>query len=164
MSLSMSEKFDLQDGYRQRTPRKRRLLAILRTVSLFAALTGLTLIGVWVKFGSPRIAVRYLRGERLILEPERIWLTDLDSEPVVVHAEIRNYTAKPVRLVGASLRCTCVFAKELPATIPAGDTFRLPLQVHALPNKPEIDEMIAIYTDDPQRPQMRLRVVGTKRP
>lgn len=110
------------------------------------------------------MAVRYLRGERLILEPTRLHAEGLStSAPVLVSTVVRNYTGRPVRLLGSSVRCTCVISQELPATIPPGGTFRLSLRVQALPEKPKVDEPIVIFTDHRDYPRLGVRVIGTSR-
>jgi hypothetical protein len=115
-----------------------------RRVPVFAmAFGGLLALGLgaaWMIFGSLPVALRYLRGERLIAEPTRIHLNHLSAEvPTEALVEVRNYNLRAVQLLGATTQCTCVFARDLPVTIPAGRRFRLPIQVRLLPGKPTVD-------------------------
>lgn len=141
-----------------------RRVGLWLALALFGGMVAVTGGISWFAFGSIPVALRYLRGERLILEPARIHAANLTTtEPVAAYTEIRNYTPRPVQLLGASARCTCVFALDLPATIPAGRTFRLPVKVRALSDKPSVDETLIVFTDCKDRPQLRVRVSGTAR-
>lgn len=143
---------------RTRTSHLPAILAMVGAVVMLGAAI------VWPVFGSLPVAVRYLRGERLILEPTRLRAAGLStSKPIFVSTAIRNLTGRPVRLLGSSVRCTCVITQELPATIPPGCTFRLSLKVQALPEKPAVDEPIVIFTDHRDYPRLWVRVVGSSR-
>jgi len=136
-----------------RTSRRTWLRPALVAVAL--ALAGLGV--AQVRFGSIPLAIRYARGERLIVEPALLHvdgLTVADLTPAAT--EIHNYTGSPVRLLGSAANCTCVTVKDLPPSIPAGGTARLSFLVHALAGKPDVDQPIIL-------PQLGVRVTGTAR-
>lgn len=134
------------------------------SLAVFGALLVLGTAVVARSFGSLPMALHYLRGDRLFLEPARLRVGPLEvGKPITTFTEIRNDTAVSVRLLGANYRCTCAIAKDLPATIPAGATFRLPIVVQALKNKPTVDESIVIFTDCKERPQLVVHVLGSAR-
>ena len=127
-----------------------------------ATFSGLSV--AWIGFGSIPVALHYLRGDRLILEPASLHAEGLTiSNFVVVTTEIHNYTRAPVRLLGSAANCTCVTAKDLPGVIPAGEIGRVAFGVRALPGKPEVNQRIVIYTDNPGRPQLGVHVLGRAR-
>jgi len=132
----------------------------LAAVALALAGLGAAQIG----FGSLPLAIRYARGERLIVEPARLHVAGLTvADQTLVATEVYNYTKVPVRLLGSAASCTCVTVKDLPPSIPAGGKARLSLLVHALADKPGVDQPIILFTDDPGRPQLGVRVTGTAR-
>lgn len=129
---------------------------------------GFTLIEVLVVmsvgFGSLPVAIRYVRGERLIVEPVRFKLRGLKVDPPrTVATYVRNFTGRPVKLLGASTRCACVFAQDLPTNVAAGETRRLDLKVRSLPNKTELDQTIVIFTDCPEGSRLAIQVQGSSR-
>lgn len=147
-----------------RAPGSARRSWLWASLAICGVVLALGTFAVKRSFGSLPVALHYLRGERFILEPARLRVGPLDvGKPVATFTEIRNYTSSPVRLLGASYRCMCAVAKGLPATVPAGATFRLPIDVQALPNKPTVDESIVIFTDSEERPQLVVHVLGSAR-
>jgi len=148
----------------QSTPRLPERGHRLRLPYLVGAASVFLAFLIWYIFGSLPVALRFLRGERLILEPSQLRVGQLStSTPVLASTRIRNYTSGPVRLLGSNGRCTCVVAQELPATIPAGGTYELAIEVRALPNKQVVDEAIVIYTDNRKHPRLGVRVSGFRR-
>ncbi len=127
----------------------------------------LTLVGLgsaWLRFGSTPLAIRYARGERLIVASPRLHLAGLTvADRASASTEIHNYTRSPVRLLGSAANCTCVTVQDLPPSIPAGGEVRLSLLVHAQPNRPTVDQTIILFTDYPGLSQLGVRVTGTAR-
>lgn len=141
-----------------------RISSLLPGVVIVGVVSMLGVAVLWLVFGSLPVAVRYLRGERLILEPARLRAERLStSTPVLLTTTIRNFTGRPVRLLGSSVRCTCVVTQKLPAMIPPGGTFRLSLRVQASAEKPTVDEPIVIFTDHREHPRLGVRVTGASR-
>jgi hypothetical protein len=116
---------------------------------------------IWYFFGSLPVALRFLRGERLILEPSQVRVGKLSTAtPVMASTRICNYTSGRVRLLGFNSQCTCVVAQALPAVIPAGGTYDLAIEIRAIPNKQVVDEAIVIFTDNRKHPRLGVRVSG----
>lgn len=136
----------------------------LASLAVFGGTSVLGMAVAWLAFGSVPVALRYLRGERLIAQPRQLDAGTLSTTaPVIARAEIRNYTGHPVRLLGASYRCTCVVAGDLPATIPAGGSFPLTLKIQARPDKLTVDEPVVVFTDSRAAPRLVVRVRGEAR-
>ncbi len=140
---------------------------LLRVSSFAASFLGIVLLAMLalqIYFGSARVGVRYLRGERLIVGSPRVHVGVLaPASTVIVRTSIHNHTGVPVRLLGASTRCTCVMAIDLPAVIQPGSKFPLAFQVRALPGKTQVDEQVVIFTSDPRRPELSVVVTGSIR-
>lgn len=115
-------------------------------------------------FGSYSIAFKYLRGERLILEPEVlvVKMSQSDSGHSVVNAEVFNYSDRSINILGANTSCSCVVTDQLPVTISAGGVFKLPITLHAKPNQ-AVNESIVLYTDSPQHERLRVRLTSQNR-
>jgi hypothetical protein len=143
---------------------RRSWLWLWLSLAVSGALLALGATVVARSFGSLPVALRYVRGERFFLEPAWLRVGPLEvGKPITAYAEIRNHTSGPVRLLGADHRCICAVAKGLPATVPAGAIFRLPIAVQALADKPMVDESIVIFTDSKDRPELVVHVLGTAR-
>jgi hypothetical protein len=139
-----------------------------RRVAVFWCFTACAIIAtagfVWWFFGSIPVALRFIRGERVILEPTRLRAVGLTlDKPVRVSTRIRNYTSKPVRLLGSNVRCTCVVVQALPVTIPPGGTYELIIEARAIAGKPELDETVVVSTNTKEKPQLGVRVSGPRR-
>ena len=74
-------------------------------VALAVGAVALITVAGGLTFGSIPVALRFARGERLILEPSTLKAEGLtSSSAVVVTTTIRNYRSKPVRLIGSTAR------------------------------------------------------------
>ena len=138
--------------------------SLVGRIGIAGAIIGLVLLAMGVAqvgFGSIHVAILYLRGERLILSPADVRVEGLTrSKPVRVTARIWNYTGNPVRLLGSSVKCSCVTVKEMPEMIPAGVRSELVFEVHALAGSPEVDQEVAFFTDHATRPVLGAHVTA----
>jgi len=136
----------------------------LRIPLAVLALTILTLGVARITFGSIPVAIRYLQGERLILAPADLRVEGLTrARPVLITAEVRNYTSSTVRLLGSAANCACVTVKEMPDAIPAGGRSAIVLEARALPNKPDVNQVVVFFTDHPVRPKLGVHVTAKVR-
>ncbi len=111
-------------------------------------------------FGSVPVALRYLRGERLILEPSAIRIDrPAKGGEVAVEAVVSNLSDRPVILMGANTSCSCVVTGSLPVTVEPGGRFRLPVTVNVAPDK-IVDETIVLFTDHPNHARLGVRVTA----
>ncbi len=121
----------------------------------FAIVFGAAHAAAVTTFGSLAIALRYLRGERLMLEPRHLEFGNLPaSETITLGVDIRNYTPRAVTLLGATTACTCVVATGLPLAIGAGQHARIPIEVTLKPSDRHFDETLVIFTDCESHPKL----------
>ncbi|MBY0232120.1 MAG: DUF1573 domain-containing protein [Gemmataceae bacterium] len=85
------------------------------------------LLGIaWAGYGSLGAALAHLRNEPVGLSPS---VVDFGSSPagerIAAEVEIRNHGSEPLRLVGATIDCSCAVLDGLPQEIPAGGSTRL---------------------------------------
>jgi len=85
---------------------------------------------MYYRFGGIRFALRYLRGERIVvIAPE----ADLGTIPsgVVTHATfaIKNLTSEKITVYGADVDCSCVRPVGFPVTIDSHFTERFQLAI-----------------------------------
>lgn len=115
-----------------------------------------------IGFGSLDAALAYLRGERISVRPR---LLDMGrgqgGEAREATIEVRNWTGRPVRLIGGTSDCWCIVTEDLPLTIPAREgrsiTVKLffPAAASGIFNRKAL-----LLTDDNHSPRLLLRLTG----
>jgi hypothetical protein len=113
-------------------------------------------------FGSIPVALRYLRGERLVVEPTTISVGDgfagVEEEAAFL---IRNLSDKPVCILGATQSCTCLSIEQLPISILAHTSRVMRLGIRREGKSTErFEQGITYYTDSLQHPSFLLRIRG----
>ena len=163
-----TEELSFSPGSTATTPEAKSSFAVSRTGQrLIPWVVALLILGgglgaARVQFGSIALAVRYARGERLILEPASIRTGSLATDrPKVVSATIHNFGAKPIRVLGSAVNCVCVTVQDLPDAIPSWGSAQISLAVRALPGKAEVKQNVVIFTDHEQQSRLPIRVEGS---
>jgi hypothetical protein len=83
------------------------------------------------------------------------------GENVAVPFEIRNSSAQPVRLLGASSSCVCVMSlAQFPIFIGPRELKRIDVELHAPKTPRELRETLIIYSDSHGQPRIPLTIVG----
>ncbi len=74
-------------------------------------------------FGSPSIALAYLRGQRIEITPQvvSVGLGEI-GQSRDVQIELRTHTAKAIRVFGGTSDCSCVATQDLPITLAASSS------------------------------------------
>ena len=100
-------------------------------------------------FGSPTLALRYLRGERLLVGQPAVHFGRVPDGAVASRpVRIVNWTDTPVRLLGAGTRCPCLSVSELPATVAAGKERIVRVTLDTNRRRPGgLDEVVILNTD-----------------
>lgn len=115
-----------------------------------------------INFDSPRDVVSYLKGVRLVIEPEAAWVGE-GRQGEVRHAafEVRNLSNAPVTIIGVSSSCTCVSTDKLPIRLPAGGSrpLRVELRLDGKPSE-RVTQRLAYKTDHAPRPNLTVEVIG----
>src|SRR5258708_3967537 len=113
--------------------RVRRLIFTLAPpMGVFAILAITACAYASVRFRSPGTAVRYLRGERLLIEADNVELGDVQSGAEAnVPVRVANYSGAPVKVVGVWVSCSCLHANDYPLTVAPGERRTLPVVFRA---------------------------------
>jgi hypothetical protein len=107
-----------------RRARKRTLLWLATTLTLISVGFALLLVVGTQRFGSAASALAYLRGDRLVPDAYRkSFGTVAKDERPSVEFLLRNWSKKPIKVLGVTRSCTCLATSDLPVVIrPHGET------------------------------------------
>ena len=112
-------------------------------------------------FGSIPVAMRYLSGERVILEPMEVVLERPEMGGTVqFQAMVKNFADHQVNIMWANISCSCVVLTGLPSKIETGGELLLSISVNIVPDK-IVNETIILYTDHPNHVRLVVRVKAT---
>jgi len=117
---------------------------------------------IWslIRFGSPWLAISYLKGERLIAQRSLLMLDEgRAGEEREVEFTVRNIGNSPARIVGANYTCACVLTDRLPVSIPGNDTRKLKLKARYQASG-NLFQTINYYTDCLTQPILQIQVKG----
>ncbi|MGO9922025.1 MAG: DUF1573 domain-containing protein [Isosphaeraceae bacterium] len=152
-------------GDRPRSPARRWLIwTCLTSLLVVLGLAGLALLAR-AEFGSIPSALSYLRGARLI--PLRYSVpagTVVRGEERILEFKLKNWSDKPIVILGAKSSCTCVSLGDFPIRVPSGGTNNLGVRLRTKKRKPgPISERMRIYTDEKRSHGLTLAVTGVVR-
>ncbi len=111
------------------------------------------------RFGSPRAAWAYARGERILIDGRTQDLGEVRSgETRKVRYALTNLSSRPVRILGSRMSCTCTVAESLPeACMPGGKTIiRLDFSPSPSMANQTVDEIVRLFTDEANNPELVL--------
>ena len=137
----------------------RRLAPLLGGVGVGGVLC---LIWIAVNFGSPRDAMLYLRGVRVVLEPEVVSVGIAPAgETRRATFRVRNLSSEAVTIVGATQTCTCVTTAGLPITIPprSGHDLHVTIRIDGKPSE-QIAQDVSYFTSSPGHRALKVSVRG----
>ncbi len=140
--------------------RSRRIRGIQKLVAVFlVCMLACVLFGNLLHGGSVMIALAYLRGERLIIDPIVAFANDgLPGEEREILFRVLNFTDRPVKLLGANSSCTCASTKDLPLVIPPAESRMLSVTYRFSEAQSSLEEIVTLYTDDRQRSRLVVRI------
>jgi hypothetical protein len=133
--------------------------AVAIPVGAAVVLTALTGVGAWL-YGSPQAALARLRGEVLTASPDYVdFGVGTASHMLERTVEVRNWSERPVRLVGGTSDCSCVVTADLPLTIPPGEGRVVTVRATIPATNPgAVTRLAELWTDCPEWRKVRLRV------
>jgi hypothetical protein len=122
-------------------------------VAIFASLTALAIAGGTIAYGSHQAALARLRGDAIVIEPGILDLDVLEKDQSFDAAvTVKNWTDKPVRVIGGTSDCSCVATLDLPVVIEPGHEKAIAVRVVAKANEPGvITRWVLLWTDDDQQ-------------
>lgn len=152
---------DLRRWWERPTTLRRAAAVGGSTVIAAATFLGLLAGASILSFGSADAALAFFRGERLTVEPRLVDVGEGSTgENREVSVQVRNWTAKPIRIVGGTADCSCAVTDDLPLTVPSGEGRLLTVRVR-LPDKPGIfTRKVWLRTDHEQASVVVFRLTG----
>jgi len=115
----------------------------------------------YLVFGSPVVALAYLRGERVIAVPRSFDVgLGADHEMKTATFRVRNYSGRELIITGANTNCTCIMPGEYPVRVASGGSRDVELQVRLSTKQPELSQVVTLYTDSPNQAAIPLRITG----
>ncbi len=147
---------------RQYAPSERRRL-VVNGVVYGAAITGvlaLVTAGASFAFSSPDAALAWLRGEQITLDQSYIdFGIGEPGDTLRAVVQVRNWSNRPIQLVGGTSDCSCITTKGLPVTILPKRSASVPIQMRVKGSRPGIVTQVAeLWTDDEKQGAVRLRL------
>lgn len=115
-----------------------------------------------VNFDSPRDAMLYLRGARVVVEPEVVSVgTAPAGETRRATFRVRNLSSHAVTIVGATQTCTCVTTVGLPITIPprGGHDLHATIRIEGKPSE-RISQDVSYFTSSPGHRALKVGIRG----
>ncbi len=125
----------------------------------------LSAVAVWgyIQFGSLPIALAYLQGSRMIVDPATLPVgAGRAGEQQQVEVRVANLTDSPIRLLGASSSCGCTLIEgQLPCVIPCQEVKSLALRVTFVAGlERDFTHRIQLYSDSGAPGALEVRVSG----
>jgi hypothetical protein len=112
-------------------------------------------------FGSIGSALAYTAGNALIADRSSKTFGNVQQgERPVITFNVTNNSERQITILGAKTQCTCVFAEELPLSVPARSRRSLNIAVETDSRDGEVREPILLFTDYPDQNELRLVVGG----
>jgi hypothetical protein len=131
----------------------------LRVTALALALLTIGAICASYHFGSFAAALGYLEGDRLLVADPFKSIGEVPSgSKHLVSFSVRNYSGRPVRILGVKSSCSCTTIEDLPRTLNAGQTMTVPVTVDLPRSGETFLGHIEIFTDYPEQAAVLLRI------
>jgi hypothetical protein len=152
-------------GNRPRSPARRWLIWTCLTSLLVVLGLAALALRARAEFGSIPSAVSYLRGARLIPLRYSVQAGSVaQGEDRMLEFKLRNWSSKPVMILGAKSSCTCVSLGDFPIRVLPGGTNNLAVRLRTKNKKPgPIYERVRVYTDEKRSDALVLAVTGVVR-
>ncbi|MBI5764876.1 MAG: DUF1573 domain-containing protein [Planctomycetes bacterium] len=98
-------------------------------------------------------------AEQVVFEFGEVWAGDMVTYPF----RIMNEGTETLKILEAKPRCSCSVSEGYAKEIPPGGSGFIPFKMNTTGKKGSVDEFITVKTNDPQRPEMTLRLRGVVR-
>ena len=143
-----------------RTP-KRRLNWLVQTILLTGLIVaGLTGWAFW-RYGSVSAASEYFHGNRLIADTREKSFGEVNAgHNPIVRVRLTNLDDRPITVLGARTKCTCVVMGKLPMTIASQAEQPFAIEIRTARKDGPFEEVVRLFTDHPTQPELVLTIVG----
>lgn len=115
-------------------------------------LLGIIALGFTIFTGDPFATLAKLRGETLSVNPPITRLGEgTVGESRTFPISLRNYSDKPIRVVGGTTSCACIASQDLPITIRAGETETIRVKIKFSGSPGKFAHRFVLYSDSDER-------------
>lgn len=133
-------------------PRAIALHPILQITLMTAGLLGLLALGFTLFTDDPWATLACLRGETLAVIPAVTQLGEGKAgEQRTFQVQLRNYSDKPIKVVGGTTSCACIATQDLPVTIPAGGIKAISVKINFSGTPGIFTHRFTLYSDSAER-------------
>ena len=137
---------------------------LLKIVAMCAAVvSALVLLAAvaWVGYGSTEEAIARLHGDSVTVRPFVVHAGDGQPGQIIpASVEVKNWTDKPVHIVGGSLDCTCSVVDELPVEVPPRESRWVTIKLKLPPVSASLDRPATIFIIGDRVEAAHFRVTG----
>jgi hypothetical protein len=122
-------------------------------------LIGLTVVATLL-YDSPAAALARLRGETLtISDPYLDFGSGKAGDTLEAVSTVRNWSSRPVRLIGGTSDCSCTVLEDLPLTIEPGGSSHLRIELKVpVTARGQMTRTVFLQTDCAEQPTVSLRI------
>lgn len=134
---------------------------LLTTSVAFAVLALSFVAWAWASFGSTSSAIAWLSGRPLQVERANRSVGILKAGEIrTATFTLNNYSNHVTTLLGARTNCACAVVDELPLRVFPSESRDISVRIRGGSRTGKFVEAIALYTDEPSVPLLRLEVTG----
>lgn len=125
-----------------------------------SALLFATILVASLIHGTPQAALAWAQGVEVTASPEHVDFGTVTVGQVVVRTvEVRNWTDRPVRLIGGTSDCSCVTTANLPLSIPPREVREVTVRMTIPWSKPgSLSRRADLWTDCDKHRTIRLQL------
>ena len=110
-------------------------------------------------YGSPAAAMARLGGDSLHLAADYLDFGDgKPGERLTAEVRVRNFTDRPLRLIGGTADCSCVTTSDLPITLPPRGEAAVSVQLKLPESRGRFTRVAEFWTDCDDQRTLRLRL------
>ncbi len=113
-----------------------------------------------IGYGSIGAAVATLRGEKIGLSTSYLQFEDGHvGDSLTAEINITNYSSQSLRIVGGTSDCSCTTTRDLPITIPPGESKPVTIVLKVPQTKSgQLTRKAILWTDNPEQRELQFRV------
>ncbi len=135
-------------------PSALRLCAVAAVVTV----AGIFLVSLPYSDSPLGAALARLRGESIGVDPPLSELGEgSPGEERQFEITLRNYTDRPMRIIGGTADCSCVTTSDLPITVPQGEARRITVMARFVGPVGVAQQVFRLFTDDEKHPVVMAR-------
>lgn len=137
---------------------RKYLVPVVASLALLVVLAG----SGWIAYGSPVVAFRYIKGDRVMILNHVATVNTNSPKPLEMTSfRVINLSSTALKLTGAQTHCTCVLTEALPTTVPPWGHHDLEIAVHIRKRGELLAQPLTLFTDNGRIQRWPLLVRGS---